>query len=156
MKLTQAKWVARIAALCLLVGGLAGCSTGGGPGLPALEVLAFNFGPGFGGVPLNANLILTFSAPVDIATVNSDSIRIVTVSTTTAQPDPGAPAVGTYEVNGEQVTFKPKVPQLADLSSSCASRPRCARTCSRTRGLASRCSRFPTLSTFLRDFARTE
>ena len=37
------------------------------------------------------------------STVTQDSIRIFTVTTTTDNPDPGAPAQGTFVVSGEVV-----------------------------------------------------
>jgi len=110
-----ARVFARFAVLALALAGFSSCS-GGGIGLPPLRVLAFNFSPGFGGVHLNAPLEMTFSAPVDGSTVTQDSIRIFTTTTTVEQPDPGAPAIGTYMTNGNVVTFLPRIPQLANLS----------------------------------------
>ncbi len=104
----------RVAVLAVLTG-LASCG-GGGPGLPPLSVVLFNFAPGFAGVPLNAPLELTMSAPVDAASVTADSVRIFTTTTTTAEPDPGAPAIGKYQVSGNRIVFQPRLPQNADLS----------------------------------------
>jgi len=106
----------RIACLSLLAAGLGSCSGGSGPGIPPLAVLLFNFSPGFGGVHLNSLLELRFSAPVDPATVTPDSIRIFTTTTTTDQPDPGAPAIGDYDITGDVVVFRPRIPRRADLS----------------------------------------
>ncbi|MGQ0612403.1 MAG: hypothetical protein ACT4PV_01445 [Planctomycetaceae bacterium] len=103
-------------ALTAVALGLASCNAGGGPGLPPLRVVAFNFAPGFGGVHLNAPLVLTFTAPVARESVTADSIRIVTTTTTTAEPDPGAPAVGVYVVSGNIVIFLPRIPRNANLS----------------------------------------
>jgi len=103
-------------ALTAVAIGLSSCNAGGGPGLPPLRVVAFNFAPGFGGVHLNAPLVLTFSAPVARESVTADSVRIVTTTTTTAEPDPGAPAVGVYVVSGNVVTFLPRIPRNANLS----------------------------------------
>jgi hypothetical protein len=105
----------RIACLALLGAGLGSCG-GGGPGIPPLAVVLFNFSPGFGGVALNAPLELRFSAPVDLDTVTPDTIRIFTTTTTTDQPDPGAPAIGDYEVTGDVVVFRPRIPRRADLT----------------------------------------
>jgi hypothetical protein len=106
---------ARIACLVLLASGLGSCGGGGG-GIPPLAVLLFNFSPGFGGVALNAPLELRFSAPVDAGTVTPDTIRIFTTTTTTDQPDPGAPAIGEFEVTGDVVVFRPRIPRRADLT----------------------------------------
>lgn len=104
-----------VALLSVMTVGLGNCA-GGRIGLPPLSVLLFNFAPGFGGVHINAPLELTFSSPVDASTVTQDSIRIFTTTTTTQEPDPGAPAVGTFVVTGNVVRFLPKVPQRADLA----------------------------------------
>jgi len=96
-------------------GGLSACTHNDG-GLSPLVVEIFNFSPNFSGVRINAPLELTFSAPVDPASVNPDSIRIFTTTTTTEQPDPGAPAIGVFLVSGNVVRFLPKVPKEADLS----------------------------------------
>lgn len=109
------KLMVRIAVIAI-AGAVFGSCGGGGTGTPALRVLLFNFAPGFGGVHLNAPLELVFSAPVDPDSVNADSIRIFTTTTTTQEPDPGAPAVGTFVVSGNVVRFLPQVPQRADLS----------------------------------------
>jgi hypothetical protein len=116
MAMKRATSAARILVVFALACGLAACSAGGGPGAPPLRVVNFNFAPGFGGVHLNAPLVLTFSTLVDPATVTRDSIRIITTTTTTAEPDPGAPAVGTYVVSGNVVTFLPRIPRRADLA----------------------------------------
>jgi hypothetical protein len=105
---------ARVVCLALLAAGLGSCG-GGGSGLPPLTVLLFNFSPGFGGVHLNSPLELRFSAPLDANTVNTDSIRIFTTTTTKDQPDPGAPAIGDFEVTGDVVVFRPRIPRRADL-----------------------------------------
>jgi hypothetical protein len=105
----------RIACLALLAAGLGSCGGGGG-GIPPLAVVLFNFSPGFGGVHLNSPLELRFSAPVDEETVTPDTIRIFTTTTTTEQPDPGAPAIGDYEVTGDVVVFRPRIPRRADLT----------------------------------------
>jgi len=105
----------RIAALVLLAGVVASCS-GGDQGLDPLAVQLFNFAPGFGGVHLNASLEITFTVPVDPTSVNSETIRIFTTTTTTEQPDPGAPAIGVFVVSANVVTFKPRVPEKPDLS----------------------------------------
>jgi hypothetical protein len=99
-----------VAGFALVAAGLGSCS-GGGVGLPPLQVVAFNFAPGFAGVRLNSPLEITFSAPVDEMTVNQDSIRIFTTTTTTEQPDPGAPAIGEFIVAGNVVRFLPAIPQ---------------------------------------------
>jgi len=85
-------------------------------GFPPLAVEIFNFSPNFAGVRLNAPLELTFSAPVDPSSVDPDSIRIFTTTTTTNEPDPGAPAIGVFVTNGNVVRFLPRIPQRADLS----------------------------------------
>jgi len=101
---------ALVAGFALVAAGLGSCS-GGNVGLPPLRVVAFNFAPGFAGVHLNAPLEITFSAPVAEATVNQDSIRVFTTTTTTEQPDPGAPAIGEFQVMGNVVRFLPALPQ---------------------------------------------
>jgi len=110
-----ARRFALVAGFALVAAGLGSCS-GGDVGLPPLRVVAFNFAPGFAGVRLNAPLESTFSAPVEQSTVNQDSIRIFTTTTTTEQPDPGAPAIGTFVTMGNVVRFLPVVPQVTDLS----------------------------------------
>ncbi|MEE8106582.1 MAG: Ig-like domain-containing protein [Planctomycetota bacterium] len=116
MKRASAKQALRAALVALVISGISACSTGGGPGEPPLQVVNFNFAPGFGGVPLNAPLVLTFSTDVNPASVTPDSIRIFTTTTTTAQTDPGAPAVGVYLTSGNVVTFLPQIPRRADLA----------------------------------------
>ncbi|MHC4579191.1 MAG: Ig-like domain-containing domain, partial [Planctomycetota bacterium] len=106
----QARRRSLVAVLVLIAAALGSCS-GGGLGLPPLSVVAFNFAPGFGGVHLNAPLEITFTVPVDPNTVNQDSIRIFTTTTTVAEPDPGAPAIGDFVVTGNVVRFLPQVPQ---------------------------------------------
>jgi len=113
--MNRCKQIFRVAVIAI-AGAILGSCSGGGSGTPALRVLLFNFAPGFGGVHLNAPLELVFSAPVDPDSVNTDSIRIFTTTTTTQEPDPGAPAVGTYVVSGNVVRFLPRIPQRADLS----------------------------------------
>ena len=113
--MNRCKQIVRVAVIAI-AGAVFGSCSGGGSGTPALRVLQFNFAPGFGGVHLNAPLELVFSAPVDPDSVNSDSIRIFTTTTTTQEPDPGAPAVGTFLVSGNVVRFLPRIPQRADLS----------------------------------------
>jgi hypothetical protein len=110
-----ARRFALVAGFALVAAGLGSCS-GGNVGLPPLRVVAFNFAPGFAGVSLNAPLEITFSAPVEPSTVNQDSIRIFTTTTTTEQPDPGAPAIGTFVTMGNVVRFLPVLPQVGDLS----------------------------------------
>ncbi len=105
---------ARILCLALLAGGLGSC--GGGGGSSALAVILFNFSPGFGGVHLNSPLELRFSEPIDVDTVTADTVRIFTTTTTTEQPDPGAPAIGDFEVTGDIVVFRPRIPRRADLA----------------------------------------
>ena len=105
----------RIACFALLAAGLGSCGGGGG-GIPPLAVVLFNFSPGFGGVHLNSPLELRFSAPIDSETVTPDTIRIFTTTTTTEQPDPGAPAIGEYEITGDVVVFRPRIPRRADLT----------------------------------------
>jgi hypothetical protein len=105
----------RIALLSILVGAVSAC--GGDPGLPPLSVELFNFAPGFGGVHLNSPLELSFSSPVDPASVNPDSIRIFT-TTSSGDAEPGARAVGEFFTSGNIVTFEPRIPQRGDLSDS--------------------------------------
>ena len=109
-------FLARVAILSFLGAGLGSC--GGGPGLPALRVLQFNFAPGFAGVRINAPLELTFSAPIDPNSITPDSVRVFTTTTTTDQPDPGAPARFDFPplVIGNVVVLKPVIPQKQDLS----------------------------------------
>ncbi|MHC4938819.1 MAG: hypothetical protein ACYTHK_07620 [Planctomycetota bacterium] len=95
--------------------GISSCSSGGS-GLPDLKVETFNFSPTLSGVRINAPLELTMSAPVDPASVTTDSVRIFTTTTTTDQPDPGAPAIGDFVVNGNVIRFLPRIPRNADLS----------------------------------------
>jgi hypothetical protein len=109
------RFASRMGLLALLGAGLGSC-TGGGAGIPPLSVLLFNFAPGFAGVRLNAPLELTFSTNVDPDTITSDSVRILTTTTTTQEPDPGAPAIGEFVVVGAVVRFLPKVPEKADIS----------------------------------------
>jgi len=108
-------WALRAAGLLLVAATVTSCDGGGGPGLPPLQVLLFNFAPGFAGVKLNSPLEFTFSAPVDAFTVTPDTIRIVTTTTTTAEPNPGAPAVGEFLISGNVVRFLPRIPQRPDL-----------------------------------------
>jgi hypothetical protein len=105
-----AQRLALVAGFALVAAGLGSCS-GGKVGLPPLQVVAFNFAPGFAGVRLNSPLEITFSAPVEEGTVNQDSIRIFTTTTTLEQPDPGAPAIGEFVVMGNVVRFLPVLPQ---------------------------------------------
>lgn len=84
MKRASAKQALRAALVALVMAGVGACSTGGGPGEPPLQVVNFNFAPGFGGVALNAPLVLTFSTDVDPASVTPDSIRIFTTTITPA------------------------------------------------------------------------
>ena len=107
------KFFLRIGLLAMLVTGVSSCS-GGRIGLAPLSVVLFNFAPGFGGVQLNAPLELTLSVPVDGQTVTSDTVRIFTTTTTTNDPDPGAPAQGEYIVVGNVIRFLPDVPQIID------------------------------------------
>ncbi len=107
----------RAAMLALVLTGISSCS-GGGIGLPPLRVVLFNFAPGFAGVHLNAPLELTFSTDVDPDSVTQDSIRIFTTTTSTTFPDPGAPAIGRFDVQANVVRFLPRVPCLADLTDS--------------------------------------
>jgi len=104
----------RSALLVILGVGLASC--GGKSGLPDLKVETFNFSPTLSGVRINAPLELTMSAPVDPASVNADSVRIFTTTTTQDQPDPGAPAIGEFVVSGNIIRFLPRIPQRADLT----------------------------------------
>lgn len=108
-----AQRLALVAGFALVTAGLGSCS-GGKVGLPPLQVVAFNFAPGFAGVHLNAPLEITFSAPVEPGTVNQDSVRIFTTTTTIEQPDPGAPAIGEYQVSGNVVRFLPALPQAIE------------------------------------------
>ena len=116
MKRASAKQALRAALVALVMTGVGACSTGGGPGEPPLQVVNFNFAPGFGGVALNAPLVLTFSTDVDPASVTPDSVRIFTTTTTSAEQEPGAPAVGVYFTSGNVVTFLPQIPRRADLA----------------------------------------
>ncbi len=109
------RWM-QLMVMMVMAAGFTSCSAGGGPGLPPLSVLLFNFDPGFAGVRLNAALELTLSAPVDATTVTPDTVRIFTTTTTTNEPNPGSPAVGKFVVVGNVITFHPRIPQLADLS----------------------------------------
>jgi len=109
------RWM-QLMILVVMASGFTSCSGGGGPGLPPLSVLLFNFDPGFAGVRLNAPLELTLSAPVDPDSVTPDSVRIATTTTTTEEPDPGAPAIGQFVVVGNVITFLPQIPQLPDIS----------------------------------------
>jgi hypothetical protein len=112
--MNRANWAIRAASLLLAAAGVTSCG-GGGPGLPPLQVLIFNFSPGFSAVKLNSPLEFTFSAPVDAFTVTPDTIRVVTNTTTTQEPNPGAPAIGQFVVSGNVVRFLPQIPQRADL-----------------------------------------
>ncbi|MHC4952700.1 MAG: hypothetical protein ACYTGZ_02325 [Planctomycetota bacterium] len=103
-------------AVFAMVGLTVSACTSSGAGLPPLKVEIFNFSPNFAGVRLNAPLELTFSAPVDPDSVNPDSIRIFTTTTTQDEPDPGAPAIGVFLTSGNVVRFLPRIPQKPDLS----------------------------------------
>ena len=103
-------------ALLAAMGMVLGACKSDDKGFPPLAVEIFNFSPNFAGVRLNAPLELTFSAPVDPTSVDPDSIRIFTTTTTTNEPDPGAPAIGVFVTNGNVVRFLPRIPQRADLS----------------------------------------
>ena len=113
--MNRVKHLMYFALLAMLVIGASSCSSGKS-GDPDLEVLHFNFAPGFAGVHLNAPLELTFSTSVDPDSVNSDTIAIYTTTTTTENPDPGAPAEGVYQASGNVVRFLPNVPKEPDLS----------------------------------------
>mgnify|MGYP003572081347 FL=1 len=113
--MNRVKHLMYFALLAMLVIGASSCSSGKS-GDPDLEVLHFNFAPGFAGVHLNAPLELTFSTSVDPDSVNSDTIAIYTTTTTTENPDPGAPAEGVYQVSGNVVRFLPNVPKEPDLT----------------------------------------
>ena len=77
MQRTSGKLAVRIALIAVLAIGLSSCNAGGGPGEPPLQVALFNFAPGFGGVALNAPLVLTFTTDIDERSVTADSIRIL-------------------------------------------------------------------------------
>jgi hypothetical protein len=107
--------MARAGAVIVIGLALSACSSKK-DALDPLVVELFNFAPGFGGVHLNSPLELTFSVSVDPDTVNPDTIRIFTVTTTTEEPDPGAPAQGEFDVNANVVRFLPQIPNNPDLS----------------------------------------
>ena len=95
MQRTSGKLAVRFALVAVLAIGLSSCNAGGGPGEPPLQVALFNFAPGFGGVALNAPLVLTFTTDIDERSVTADSIRIFTTTTTTQATTTAAENTGT-------------------------------------------------------------
>lgn len=78
---------------------------------PPLEVIGFNLAPSANGVACNQVLEFTFSGAVASTSVDSESIRIIDLTTLV-----GEPARGRFLVIGDVVRFEPDIPQAPNLS----------------------------------------
>jgi hypothetical protein len=76
-------------------------TTGNLSGTSSLAVTGVTPANGATLVPVNSNVVFTFSAPVDPATVNTSNMNVETYST-------GSALAGSFSVNGAVVTFAPQ------------------------------------------------
>lgn len=99
--------------LFMLMGPAACGGAGGGAGPDGagqgLELLSFSESA-VDNVPLNCILRLTFSEPVDVATITNSSIQV------RQGPSFGFTAPGEFRVDGSTVWFEPRLPGTCDLS----------------------------------------
>lgn len=78
---------------------------------PQFQVTGFSLVPNASDVDLNTVLEFTFSSPVAVTTVDTDSIRIIDLTTNI-----DTPARGQFIVIGNVVRFEPDIPRQPDLS----------------------------------------
>jgi len=96
-----------VAVLLLASVSMTSCGGGSGAGSnPDLVLLGFSV-PNLSGIPLNAPLIFTFSAPINAGTITPDSLRVVGTA---------GPFFESTVVDGNLVALLPTVPNFADYS----------------------------------------
>ena len=104
-------WCVALGALALFMTACGGGATGTSGDFRLLQFVE----SGKNGIPRNRSLVFRFSAPVASEQDFPERLKIQNVTSSTSGSD-FSKAIGVYVVDGEKVTFIPRLPQQGKIS----------------------------------------